>query len=84
MRVAKPYQVLSLAWNSAGMSAALGGDQLASIPFSWSRRVLRISLFQNRSQRGLAASRIRSWARPTVLLLSTSNLVSTSTPDCLV
>src|SRR6185312_1203422 len=56
---AKPYQVPSFALNSPGMSAAFGGDQLASIPFSPRRSVLRISLFQNRSHRGLGDSWIR-------------------------
>ena len=45
--------------------------------------MLRISLFQNRSHRGCSASVMIRLVRPTVLVLSTSNLGKTSTPVCL-
>src|SRR5262245_60536399 len=47
---------------------------------SSSRSVLRISLFQNRSQRGRAFSAMMAFASPTALLPLTSNLAKTSTP----
>ena len=60
----------------------MAGWNGASKPFSLSRSVLRISLFQNRSQRGRLASAMIRFVRPTVLVLSTSNLGKTRTPLC--
>ena len=81
-RAAKPYQVPSLALNVSGRSPAWLGWNGASKPFSLSRSVFRISLFQNRSHRGRAASAMIRFVRPTVLVLSTSNLGRTWTPLC--
>ncbi len=79
-RAAKPYHVPSLALKVSGRSAACAGVKGASRPFRFSRRVFRISLFQNRSHRGCAASAAIRFVRPTVLVLSTSNLGRTATP----
>ena len=77
-REAVPRAVLGL--ERLGQVARRGrGWNGASKPRSLSRSVFRISLFQNRSQRGRRASAMIRFVRPTVLVLSTSNLGRTVT-----
>ena len=80
---ANPYQVPSGSRKPAGRSSACAGWNGWSSPCSLSRIVLRISLFQNRSHRGWTASAIRVFVRPTVFVLSTSNLALSKTPALL-
>ena len=82
-RAANPYQLPSGSLNAAGTSSACRGLNGCSKPRSLSRMVLRISLFQNRSQRGWTASAINVLVSPTVFVLSTSNLLRSETPACL-
>ena len=79
-RAARPYQVLSAALNAGAIPGAAATSKGCKRPWSCNRMVLRISLFQNRSQRGRAFSATIALTRPTVLVLSTSYFAATSTP----
>jgi len=77
---AKPVQVPSASRNSAGKPLAASGLNGSRTPAFFSRIVFATSLFQCTSQRGRFFSAMMALARPTLLVLSVSNFISTLIP----